>query len=260
MLPVYIASLLAVVTATASPSPEPTTLKTIEHERTTQFCTALGSTVRPALAALMQNDRLIERGRGAFVAAGYQVTHGGVPDGGGFNGVVGPPQWEQSDPDTIIVQMQQRALAKNLEDNVDAVDTMLAGKKPFTAVPSDEDRAKLMTIASQLNDVISEQRTAVNIVSGEVENSEMESLFNRDPSWGGANSVHGASVLEAMEAGHGHDYQFILNVWQAEKETKVPFYDPYKLFAQGLAEDQSWIADTESTVSKSIMEAAAECK
>jgi hypothetical protein len=259
MLPVYFASVLAVVTVSPSPSPQPTTLKTIEYEHSVPFCTALRATVRPALAALLQNDRLIERGHAAFVTAGYNVTHGGIPDGGGFNGVVGPPQWEQSQPDTIIVQMQQRALAKSLEDNVDTVDTMLAGKKGFATVTAAVDKAKLLTITSQLDSVVAQQRTAVNIISGEVENSEMEALFNHAPSWGGADSVHGASVLEAMEAGHGRDQQFILNVWQADKETKVPFNDPYKLFAQGLAEDQSLIAESENVASKSIMDAAAEC-
>ncbi|MBV8433244.1 MAG: hypothetical protein JO029_03070 [Candidatus Eremiobacteraeota bacterium] len=260
MQPLIASLLLAAVTASPAPSPQPT-LKTIEHERSTQFCTALQQSVRPALAALMQNDRLIERGRVNYVEAGNRLTHGGIADGGGgYNNLLGPPQWSPSQGDTIITESRQRTLAKSIEDNVDAVDTMLSDKKRIDAVPSEDERTKLLTIGTQLYGVVAEQRTAVNVISGQVEVAAMDALFNRIPSWGGANTIRGSTPIDAMMAGHGHDARAMVNVWTADLETKVPFYDPYDLFARALGEDQSAITASEDVASKSIMDAAATCQ
>lgn len=266
MQPPYIAFLLAAA-VTASPSPQPSlqpspqpTLKTIEIEHSTAFCTALGMTVRPALAALLQNDKLIERGRTTFVDAGNRVKYGGIPNVSG-NQILGPPVYSPSQSDTLITQSRQRALAHTIEENTDAIDTMLTVKKGFDSVTAADEKAKLSAIGSQLYEVVAKQRTAVNIISGEVEDGEMVALFNHAPSWGGADAVHGVSPLEAMEAGHGRDAHYILNVWVADQETtKVPFFDPYAVFARGVGEDQSLIAADESVASKSIMDAAAACK
>jgi hypothetical protein len=258
MQALYIASVLAAA-VTASPAPQPT-LKTIVTVHSSQFCTALEQTVRPALAGLMQNDQLIERGRSVFHDAGNRIKYGGVPDGGGYHEIAGPPEWSPSSGDTMLVESRQRALAKSIEDNVDAIDTLLSDKKRFDAITAGDEKAKLLAIASQLNAIVAKQHTAVNIISGQVEGAEMADLFNRDPSWGGADATHGVTPLQALQAGHGSDWQFVYNVWQAATESKVPFYDPYDLFTRALVEDQSSIATAEGVASKSIFEAAGGCK
>lgn len=259
MEPHFVASLLAAaVAASPSPSPQPT-LKTIITVHSSAFCTVLGEAVRPALAGLIRNDQLIERGHTTYVDAGYRATHGAI-DTPSIGGVIGPPATSQSPADAMMVENRQRRLAKTLADNIAAVDTLLSDKKRFATVTATDDAAKLLSIQSQLNAIAAKQRTAANIISGEVESTELATLYNRDPSWGGADAAHGVSPLVAMEAGHGSDGAAIYNVWQAAIESTKPLYDPYAAFTEALGNDQTSIADAEGAASKSIVEAAGGCQ
>lgn len=256
MLPLLVASLVLVAVATPSPQP---TLKTIITVHSSQFCTVLGQQVRPALAALIGNDRLIDRGRLAFADAGYRATHGAI-DSPSVAQVIGPPATSQSSGDAMMVENRQRQLAKTLEDNIQTIETMLSDKKRLpTAMPND-DTAKLSSIESQLDTIAAGQRIAVNLISGQVEGSELAALYNRDPSWGGADATHGVSPLEAMKAGHGLEGDAQYNVWQAAAESTKPFYDPYEPFTRALVDDQTVIGQAEDVASKSIVEAAGGCK
>ena len=164
-----------------------------------------------------------------------------------------------SESDTIQVESRQRQLAGIIEVNIKAVAAILNDKKRFAGVAPGEESTKLTSIVTQLNDIVGEQRTAVNIISGQVENAEMTALYNRDPSWGGADATHGVSPVEAMAAGHGQDGHAIYDVWAAAQESTVPFYDPYEPFTRALAEDQHVLAASEDVVSKTILEAAGGC-
>jgi hypothetical protein len=257
MLPLSVASILVAVTM-ASPAPQPT-LKTIVIVHSSQFCTALEKTVRPALAGLMQNDKIIERGHLGFVDAGNRAKYASVPNQSGDQ-IIGPPAYSQTPADTVIIENRQRTLARSLEENVETVEAILADKTRLDAVAATDEKAKLAAIELQLNAIVTKQRTAVNIISGQVEGSELVDLYNQFPSWGGADATHGVSPLAAMQAGHGGDWRFIYDVWQAAEETRVPFYDPYDLFAKGLADEQTLIATDESAASQSIIEAAGGCK
>lgn len=248
-----------VATVVASPSPQPTTLKTIVTVHSSQFCTALGKAVRPVLAGLILNDRLIERGRTAFADAGYRATHGAI-DSPSVAEVIGPPATSQSQGDATIVEIRQRQLAKNLEDGVETIEAMLADKKRFAGITASDETAKLSAIDSQLNAIAAKQRTAVDLISGQVENSELVALYNRDPSWGGADATNGVSPLEAMKAGHGGEGDSIYNVWQAATISQRPFYDPYEPFTRALVSDETSISDAESAASKSIVEASGGCQ
>lgn len=256
MQPLPVASIL--LAAVVVPSPQPT-LKTIVTVHSSQFCSALGQLARPALAGLIGNDRLIERGRVAFVDAGYRATHGAI-DSPSVAGVIGPPETSQSSGDAMMVENRQRQLAKTLEDGIETVETLLNDKKRFPTDVSNDEAARLSSIQSQLNAVAASQRMAVNLISGQVEGSELATLYNRDPSWGGADATHGVSPLEAMKAGHGFEGDAQYNVWQAAQETTTPLYDPYELFARALGSDQTLIGGAEDTASKSIVEAAGGCK
>lgn len=259
MQPLSIASFLAAaVMASPSPAPQPT-LKTIITVHSSAFCTVLGESVRPALAGLIRNDQLIDRGHTAYVDAGYRATHGAI-DSPSVAQVIGPPETSQSPADAMMVENRQRQLAKTLADNIDAIDTILSDKKRFATVTASDDAAKLLSIRSQLNVIAAKQRTAVNIISGQVEDSVLATLYNRDPSWGGADATNGVSPLEAMKAGHGQDGAAIYNVWQAAVISTRPLYDPYEPFTRALGNDQTSIAEAEDAASKSIVEAAGGCK
>jgi hypothetical protein len=259
MAPLSITFVIAAVVL-ASPSPPPSaspqpTLKTIVTVHSSQFCTALRESVRPVLAALMQNDQSIKLGHTTLVAAGDRIKHGGVESPS--DGLRTAPQLSPSSSDTVLVENQLRRLAKTIEDNIAAVETILSDKKRFAVVAAGENTA-LVSIESQLNAVAGEQRTAVNIISGQAEGAELAALYNRDPSWGGADATHGVSPLEAMSAAHGQgDARY--DVWAASEKGSVPFYDPYELFARSLEKDQNSIAESEDAASKSIMEAAGGC-
>jgi len=245
-------------TVVASPSPQPTTLKTIITVHSSQFCTALGKSVRPVLAGLILNDRLIERGRTTFADAGYRATHGAI-DSPSVAQVIGPPATSQSEGDSTMVEMHQRQLAKSLEDGVETIEALLADKKRFAGITATDETAKLSAIDLQLKAIAAKQRTAVDLISGQAENSELVALYNRDPSWGGADATNGVSPLEAMKAGHGGEGDAIYNVWQAATISQRPFYDPYEIFTKALVNDQTSISEVEDAASKSIVEAAAGC-
>lgn len=257
MQPLSVASFL-VAAVVATPSPQPT-LKTIITVHSSQFCTALGQLARPALAGLIGNDRLIERGRVAFADAGFRATHGAV-DSPSVAGVIGPPATTQSSGDAMMVENRQRQLAKTLEDDIETVEAILSDKKRFPTALANDETAKLSLIESQLNAIAAGQRMAVNLISGQVEGSELATLYNRDPSWAGADATHGVSPLEAMKAGHGFEGDAQYNVWQAATESTKPMYDPYEPFTRALANDQTLIGEAEDTASKSIVEAAGGCK
>lgn len=248
----------AVVPSSPSPSPSPQpTIKTIVTVHSSQFCAVLGKWVRPALAELMQNDQSIELGHSVFVAAGDRIKHGGVESPS--DGLRTAPKLSPSSGDTILVESRQRRLAKTIEDNIEAIETILSDKKRFAVVAAGDENTKLLSIESQLKAIVGEQRTAVNIISGQAEGAELAALYNRDPSWGGADATQGVSPVEAMLAGHGQDAQAQYDVWAAAQEASVPFYDPYEPFTRALENDQHSIAESEDAVSKSIMEAAGGC-
>ena len=257
MQPLSVTSFLAAVVM-ASPSPQPT-LKTIITVHSSEFCTALAKTVRPALAGLVQNDQLIERGRSVFAAAGDRAKHGGVANASGNIGT-GPPTWSPTAGDTMMVESRQRQLAKTIADNVGAIETILSDKKRLAAVTANDEDAKLLSIESQLSAIAAKQRTAVNIISGQAEGSELAGLYNHAPSWGGADATNGASPLVAMEAGHGNDGNAQYTVWAANQAASRPFYDPWEIFAVALVNDQQSIAQAEDVASKAIVEAAGGCK
>jgi hypothetical protein len=246
----------AVVLPSPSPAPQPT-LKTIVTVHSSQFCSVLRESLRPALAELLQNDRSIELGHSVFVAAGDRIKHGGVESPS--DGLRTAPKLSPSSSDTILVESRQRQLAKAVEDNIEAVKTILSDKKRFAVVAPGDENTKLLSIESQLNAVVGEQETAVNIISGQVEGAELAALYNRDPSWGGADATHGVSPMEAMLAGHGQDGHALYDVWAAAEEASVPFYDPYEPFARALENDQHSIAESEVAASKSIVDAAGGC-
>jgi hypothetical protein len=256
MAPLSIASVIAaVVLSSPSPSPQPT-LKTIVTVHSSQFCTVLRELVRPALAALMQNDQSIKLGDSVFVAAGDRIKHGGVESPS--DGLRTAPKLSPSSGDTILVENRLRRVAKTIEDNIAAIEAILSDKKRF-AVAAASENTTLLSIESQLNAIVGEQRTAVNVISGQAEGAEVVALYNRDPSWGGADATHGVSPLEAMAAGHGQDQHAQYDVWAASQEGTVPFYDPYEPFARSLEKDQLAIAGSEDAASKSILEAAGGC-
>ncbi|MBV8374807.1 MAG: hypothetical protein JO302_04795 [Candidatus Eremiobacteraeota bacterium] len=256
MAPLSIAFVIAAaVLSSPSPSPQPT-LKTIVTVHSSQFCSVLRELVRPALAALLQNDQSIKDGHSVFVAAGDRIKHGGIESPS--DGLRTAPKVSPSSGDTILVESRLRRLAKTIEDNIAAIETILTDKKRFAVVAAGENTT-LLSIASQLNAIVGEQRTAVNIISGQAEGAELAALYNRDPSWGGADATHGVSPVEAMAAGHGQDGHAQYDVWAASEEGSVPFYDPYEPFARTLEQDQHSIAQSEDAASKSITDAYGGC-
>jgi hypothetical protein len=258
MVPLSLAFIIAAVvlsSPSASPSPQPT-LKTIVTVHSSQFCTALREIVRPALAELMQNDLTIKQGHTTLVDAGDRIIHGGIESPS--DGLRSAPKLSPNSSDTMQVESTLRRLANVIELNVAAIGMTLSDKKRFATLGADEN-STLLSIVSQLNAIAGDQRTAVNIISGQAEGQELTGLYNRDPSWGGADATQGVSPVEAMAGLHGNDGHALYDIWQASQESSVPRYDPYGPFTRALEKDQQTIAESEGAVSKSVMDAAGGC-
>lgn len=263
MAPLSIATVIAAVvlasplpSGSPSPSPQPA-LKTIVIVHSSQFCTALRESVLRPFAMIVHNDRSIELGRSEFAAAGDRIIHGGVE--APSDNLLGAPKLSPSSSDTFMVENRQRRLAATIEGNIEAIETTLSNKKGFAVVAAADEIAALSSFASQLIAIVVEQRTAVNLISGQVEGAELVNLYNREPSFGGADATHGVSPLEAMEAGYQYDERALYDVWQASQESSVPRYDPYAPFTRALVDDQHLIAESEDAASKSILQAARGC-
>jgi hypothetical protein len=266
------------------PTPQPA-LKTIITVHSSEFCTDLILAVRPALVGLMQNDRLIGLGRTTLMNGDRDFKFGGTAESS-FN-QRGAATWTQTSGDTVLLDNRQHQLAAAMADNVEMVKSALAN--PNAPAPSGEDKAKLASIESQLNAVLNKQRTAINIIAGNAETSELANMYNADSTTGAetdhpnepttAASLNGISALGARSTsqdnvvagpgatkGGGGSAVVTTEPVEASQaaiaraQASTPFYSPYENLVRALEIDQRSIRQSEEVASKAIVDAAIECQ
>jgi hypothetical protein len=272
MAEVWEGLLLSVVLA--SPSPQPA-LKTIVTVHSSPFCSALTTSVKPALFGLMRNDQLIGLGRSALVEGAGEAKYGGTP-ASSFN-QQSAATWSPSSGDTEMLGSRERQIAAALEHNIETIDTILANPKQFVTAPTGDEQATLAAIKSQLNAILSKQHTAVNIIAGTADSSDLASLYNSPvfnslsdtTTTGTMDSLGSASPLTSRLAtqhnvvngpGSTTDPTAAMQVAIAHAEASKPLSSPYEKLAHAGQADQILIEQSEDTASKTIVDAAAGCK
>lgn len=258
----------------ASPSPQPA-LKTIVTVHSSPFCSTLTTAVKPALFGLMRNDQLIGLGRSALATSAGDAKYGGMP-GSSFN-QQGSATWSSSSGDTTLLGNRQRQIAVALEHNIETIDKILANPKQFVAAPNGDEQATLAAIKSQLNAILTQQRTAENVLAGTADSSDLASLYNSpvfnslsDTTAGGTMDQLGSAspLTNRLSAQHNvvngpgetTDPTAAMQVAIAHAEASKPLSSPYDKLARAVQADQVMIAQSEETASKTIVDAAAGCK
>ncbi len=265
---------LAILT---EPSPQPP-LKTIVTVHSSQFCTDLILSVRPALVGLMRNDQLIRLGSSALKAGDRDVKFGGLPESS-FN-QQGGAKWSPNSGDIELLNARQHQLAAAMAENIAMVQTVLSN--PNAPAPSGDDAAKLASIKSQLDVVLGEQRKAINILAGNADTSDLADLYNAPNATGferdyvtpvnqaglnGVSPLNGNltsqnNVVPAPGKGKTSttDPTTASQVAIANAEASSPFYSPYEKLARALDADRDLIGQTEGLLSKTIISEVDGCR
>lgn len=152
---------LAVAAALTQPAPSPTPLKTIGSVRASATCTMLREDVGQAIAGILANDGLVEQGRLML----YKVRHDGIaaPLGVGWTGGAGPA--------SALDDVQMNDLVGVIAKNIERIELLLqkAGSKDV----------RLNAARTHLERVVAEQRSELNILSGNVTSNESADLQSR---------------------------------------------------------------------------------
>ncbi|MGZ6159611.1 MAG: hypothetical protein ACXWMZ_08970 [Vulcanimicrobiaceae bacterium] len=160
------ASGVALAVSLALPSPAPTPplvpLKTIANVRSTPFCSALRETVAPAIAALIGNDDLISASPRGFAAYSKDAYF-----------------WQSNASATLDVARIE-SLITPIVKNTKSVEALLSSHR-FSATPQSDDDTALVRIRDRLRDVLTQQKRALNIISGFVDTEQLESIAQDDP-------------------------------------------------------------------------------
>jgi hypothetical protein len=276
MLPAWMGLLLAAMVSPPTPQPA---LKTIVTVHSSQFCTDLVLSVRPALVGLMRNDQLIGLGQSALSNADRDYKFGGHAESS-FN-QQGAATWSPNSGITEMLDSRERQLASAMAYNVEGVEAALAN--PNAPAPSGDDQAKLAGIKGQLKAILDEQRKASNILSGNADTADLASLYNSSSRTGIESDYPNAAVNPAdlngvaplgasltsqdnvvPSAGKGKISttepvdQSKASISRAQ--TSAPFYSPYDKLVLALKMDRALIVRTEADATKAIVQAAVECQ
>lgn len=276
MLQAWMGFLLAAMVSPPTPQPA---LKTIVTVHSSEFCTALVLSVRPALVGLMRNDQLIGLGQSALSNADRDYKFGGQAESS-FN-QQGAATWTANSGITTMLDSRERQLASAMSYNVDGVEAALAN--PNAPAPSGDDKAKLAAIKGQLVAILNEQRNASNILSGNADTADLASLYNSSAKTGiesdnpnepvnpaNLNGIaplgSGLTSQDNLVAGPGKGKVSTTEPVDQSKasisraETSAAFYSPYDKLVRALKMDRALIVRSEESATKAIVEAAVECQ
>lgn len=263
----------------STPTPQPA-LKTIITVHSSQFCTDLVLAVRPALAGLMQNDKLIDLGRSALKAGDRDAKFGGQVESS-FN-QRGAATWTPNEGVAVMLDNRQRQLSAAMAQNIDMVKAVL--ENPNAPAPDGEDKAKLAAIKAQLAAILAQQRRAIDIMNGTADTSEVASLYdassrsgvesdypNEPSTEAGLNGVSslGARLTTQDNVVRGPGGKGTISTTEpvdasqaaiAKSTAAMPFYSPYDKLVRALEGDQVVIKRSEQTAAETIIEAVEGCE
>lgn len=236
----------ALLIALAVPSPSPTPLKTITHVRAQPLCIGLKRSVYPAVGRVLNNDRLIAQSRPFFRDYVKQSASG-----------------NQAGADLDVARLERyiTPLVQNTKDAETFLDDSI-----FRRVPNSSDAGDLPAIRSQLQDVIAEQKQALNLISGFTGTQQLGELQQEDNPSPASGEVRNSpppqpapseSPNEILNAGIP-DPQRSLDP-RFSTTNSLEGYNPLNRFDQQMDAYQQQISATEDGVSKAIFKAVAAC-
>jgi len=205
----------------AAPSPVPSI------EPTHEACTTLRENVRTALAGLMKNDEVIESARKAYLKMSSDRTASA----------------RDVAIDRLYVENDVAALVHNLA----IVDDQLADPKRF---PQDAANGSVSTAAmkGQLAAIATQQKRALDLLSGALETGNFDSMQNPNGDDGPAISQRRSSISAAPP-----EFQ------NPSVSMNMASGTPDDAVADELSARQTQLATLESKAAMTVMSAAAAC-
>lgn len=155
---VALAASPAAARSTAKPAPAATPLKTIEHIHISPMCTALGKVIGPAIAKVLQSDKIIANSKPYFHDF-VKATAAGQSSAG---------------KDMAVERLE--TLIGPLVKNTQAVDKLLSDPFAFPKVAYSDDDQKLLQMREQLLVVNAQQKKALDVISGFVDTQQLGEL------------------------------------------------------------------------------------
>ena len=230
------------------PSPSPTPLKTISHVRVQRVCVGLKRSIYPAVGRVLQDDKLIGQSRPFFrdyVKQTATANQGAV------------------DLDVMRLERYIDPLVKNTQ----AIEALLNDPIYLPAPRSAGDR-DLLDMRNQLEDVLAQQKQALDLISGFTSTQQMGELQQAGNEYQSATSGNkqsspppqpGPSVApnEILSAGVPNPQQSGDPRFQATDSLEG--FNPLNAFDSRMDEYQQQIAAGEDAASKTILKAVAEC-
>ncbi len=249
--------MLAALAALMAPLPTPTPqsalapLRTIASVRATPYCSALRHNVAPAIAGVIESDRAIDASDPIFRAM-YQ--HGTI---------------EHSESmEFDIIQME--SLITPLVKAQRAIDNALADKAVFVKSPKTDDDRKLLEIKRELEAVQSNQKAALNVISGLVATYQLGEMQEQDTPIGAQDSMRAVPNAQGPLSASPTAAATLLNAGVApgaigrlpseDPANYGPFQDPFAPLHSAIG----WLrrdGDAKETVaSKTILTAVEQCR
>ena len=240
------AALLAAVLT--SPTPAPTPLKTISHLHVLRMCTGLRRSIYPAVGRVLQNDKVIADSRPLFQDYVKQSATN-----------------TQAAVDLDVVRLER--LIDPLVKNTQAIERLLNDPiYPLHAASQSEQ--DLLDMRTHLQDVLAQQKRALDLVSGFVDTQQMGELQNAGHEFDSATAPDKQSSPPPQAAPTTAPNDIlsagIPNPQRSNDPRFTPTdslegYNPLNGFDQQMGSYQQTIAASEDAASKIIFKVVPEC-
>jgi hypothetical protein len=142
--------------ALATPAPPATPPKTIIHERVSPLCTGLRQNIGPAIGKLLQNDATIAQSRPLL------------------RGYVKAAATNSAAKDLQVSRIER--LISPLVKNTAAIEKLLADPYVFPRAAVSESDRQLLQIRGYLQQVVAQQKNALDVISGFVQTEQLGQL------------------------------------------------------------------------------------
>jgi hypothetical protein len=245
---------------TPTPPPE------IIHVYSRPLCSALRSTIAPAIGMMLQNDKTIGKSPPLF----QDYIRGATES---------DPNSDGASPAQDLAVMRLENLVSPLADNVLAIQKQLEDKSVFPDAPSTDDEKRLAQLKAQMLQALATQQAALDIINGFVDTQQLGEMQHEG--FGYISAINGPSVASTanpqqfsiMPTQNPDAPQLFDNLALNAGLSPNPYemdlsrvpglavgYNPVKRLKDGVEWTQKQGQERENTLAANVMNAVQSCK
>jgi hypothetical protein len=185
----------------ADPAPKPAPSGTpppeIYHVITTPLCARLHDTIRPAIALILENDKIIAKGGPLFKQYGKAAFSAPSQDDSGSNGAPGGNDSINVDsPATNMALQRMSYLVSPIAQNLIATQKMLTSGSLDQTTGNKSDDAQLAKIKASLLETEAFQSASLDLLNGFVQTQQMGNLQHAGEEY--INQINGSDMSYQM--------------------------------------------------------------